>query len=82
MAAIDMKSRDTSAHEVRHTTGPVTGSLKQGDDTSSNPAHGEAMQNTRHFNRGGHSENYSPSGMDVEREDPQPPIEHKKKSEY
>lgn len=60
--------KDTSGHEKRQ--GPsVTNGMRQGDDTSSNPAHGEAMGNVRRSGTPGVNPKYMPNTRDMDGRD-------------
>lgn len=64
-----MQTKDTSGHP-KHSGENVTNSMRQGDDTSHNPAHGEAMNNTRRsIQPGQDAGKYMPNTMDMDSRD-------------
>lgn len=64
-----MSIKDTSGHKVMHGESMANG-IKQGDDTSHNPAHGAAMDNVRHSIKHGSPEGkYYPNTRDMDSRD-------------
>lgn len=61
-----MRKHDTSGHEKR-VGEQVTNSMRQGDDTASNPGHGKAMDNVRRSGTPGVNKSYMPQTHDQDR---------------